>query len=101
MAYKVDRVDVWAGPIKDRPGTAAKVLGALAEAGANLEFVIARRDKKGTGVIFLAPLKGVKQAKAALAAMSSQEQLAETTIYGKQQWSDLLDALEMEGAGSG
>ena len=72
MAYKVDRVDVWAGPIKDRPGTAAKVLNGLADAGANLEFVIARRDKKGTGVIFLAPLKGAKQTKVAKALLLSK-----------------------------
>ena len=65
MAYKLDRVDVWAGSVKDKPGGAATVLAGLADAGANLEFVIARRDKKKTGVIFLAPLKGAKQTRTA------------------------------------
>jgi hypothetical protein len=65
MAYSIERIDVWAGSIKDRPGGVASVLEALAEAGANLEFVIARRDKRGTGVVFLAPLKGAAQVNAA------------------------------------
>jgi hypothetical protein len=65
MPYTIDRVDVWAGAIKDRPGGMLKVLESLANAGANLEFVIARRKKKGTGLIFVAPLKGRKQTKAA------------------------------------
>ena len=67
MALKVDKVDVWAGSIDDQPGGLAGVLSALSDAGANLEFVIARRspDKPGTGVVFLAPLKGAKQLAAA------------------------------------
>ncbi len=67
MKLEVSRVDVWAATIKDRPGGLAKVLGPLAEAGANLEFVIARRDpkKRGTGVVFLTPVKGAGQIKAA------------------------------------
>jgi hypothetical protein len=45
----------------------AKKLEALATAGAKLEFVIARRapDKPGTGVVFLTPLKGPAQIRAA------------------------------------
>ena len=65
MAYTIDRVDVWAGSIRDRPGGVAAVLDTLAQAGANLEFVIGRRDKKNTGVVFLAPLKGAAQLRAA------------------------------------
>jgi hypothetical protein len=65
MPYTIDRVDVWAGTIKDRPGGVATVLDALAQAGANLEFVIARRDSPGTGVVFVAPLKGAAQLRAA------------------------------------
>jgi hypothetical protein len=70
MSYAIDKVDVWAGPIPDRPGGLAKVLDGLREAGANLEFVIARRapDKPGTGVVFLAPLKGAAQVRAAQVA---------------------------------
>jgi hypothetical protein len=58
---------VWAASIDDRPGGLAEKLVALAEAGAQLEFVIARRapDKPGTGVVFLTPLKGAAQTRAA------------------------------------
>lgn len=67
MALKVSRVDVWAAGVKDKPGRMAEKLAALADAGANLQFVVARRapDKPGTGVVFVTPLKGAKQLKAA------------------------------------
>jgi hypothetical protein len=67
MAVEISKVDVWAVEIPDRVGGLAEKLEALAEAGASLEFVIARRkpEKPGTGVVFLAPLQGAKQAKAA------------------------------------
>ncbi len=54
------RVDVWAASIKDEPGGLAKVLAGLREVGADLEFIIARRSPEapGTGVVFLAPLRG-------------------------------------------
>ena len=53
-----------------RPGGLADKLAALAAAGANLEFVIARRapEQRGSGVVFITPLKGAKQVKAAQAA---------------------------------
>lgn len=67
MALNVTKVDVWVGSIKDRPGALAEKLGTLADAGAQLEFVIARRapEKPGTGVVFVTPLKGAAQLKAA------------------------------------
>ena len=67
MALKVSRVDVWAAGLKDKPGRMADKLAALADAGANLQFVVARRapDKPGTGVVFVTPLKGAKQLRAA------------------------------------
>jgi hypothetical protein len=70
MALKVSRVDTWAAAIVDQPGGLEGKLDALAKAGANLEFVIARRapEKPGTGVVFVTPIKGAKQAKAAKAA---------------------------------
>jgi hypothetical protein len=70
MKLKVSRVDVWAAAIKDRPGGLAVKLEALARAGANLEFVVARRspDRPGAGVVFVAPIKGARQTKAAAAA---------------------------------
>ena len=65
MAFTVSRVDVWAATIEDRPGGLDAKLAALAAAGADLEFVIARRDKPGSGVVFVTPLKGAAQCRAA------------------------------------
>ncbi len=39
----VEYVDVWAATIEDRPGHLAHLLAELREAGADLQFIIARR----------------------------------------------------------
>ena len=67
---KAQRVDTWAAAIKDKPGALAAKFRALSAAGVNLEFVIARRspEKRGTGVVFVTPIKGPKQSRAAGAA---------------------------------
>ena len=67
MKLEINRVDVWAAGIKDQPGAVAEKLEVLSQAGANLEFVIARRDhaRSKTGVVFVTPIKGAKQLKAA------------------------------------
>lgn len=67
MRMDISRVDVWAASIEDRPGGLAEKLDALAQAGADFEFIIARRapEKPGTGVVFVTPIKGPKQIKAA------------------------------------
>ncbi len=67
MKLAVSKVNVWAASIKDRPGGLAGKLAALADAGANLEFVIARREasKPGSGVVFVTPVKGARQIRAA------------------------------------
>ena len=65
MAYTIAKVDVWVGSMVDRPGAVAKKLVPLTEAGAKLEFLLARRDKAKKGLIFVAPLKGAKQSAAA------------------------------------
>jgi hypothetical protein len=69
MNLTVTKVDVWAAHIEDKPGSLAKLLGALAGAGASLECVIARRDpsKTGKGVAFLTPVQGANVRKAAKA----------------------------------
>ena len=70
MKLDVSRTDTWASTIDDRAGGLADKLAALAAAGANLEFMIARRapERRGSGVVFVTPLKGAKQIKAAEAA---------------------------------
>lgn len=67
MAMAISRQTVWAATLKDQPGSLAGKLAALAEAGADLGFVIARRtaQKKGRGVVFVTPVTGARQAAAA------------------------------------
>jgi hypothetical protein len=69
MALKITKTQVWAGTIDDRPGGLAAVLAPLAEAGANLDCVIARRQAPGSGagVVFVTPIKGKKVQNAAAA----------------------------------
>jgi hypothetical protein len=63
MELLVKRVDVWAASIADEPGALAARLAHLADAGADLDFVVARRspDQPGTGVMFVTPLTGDEQ----------------------------------------
>jgi len=67
MDLLVERVDVWAATIQDRPGGLSEVLATLRDAGANLQFVIARRapETPGTGVVFVTPLQGDHEIRAA------------------------------------
>lgn len=70
MALTVERVDTWAASLEDQPGNLAAKLDALAKAGVNLEFVVARRapEKPGTGVVFVTPIQGAAACRAARAA---------------------------------
>jgi len=67
MDLTVERVDIWAASITDEPGGLAQVLAGLRDAGADLDFVLARRapDKPGTGVVFVTPLRNDAEIKAA------------------------------------
>ncbi|KVC23240.1 amino acid-binding protein [Burkholderia diffusa] len=70
MELSVERVDVWAAAIEDKPGGLAHALNALRDAGADLQFVVARRtpEAPGKGVVFVAPLQGDKEIRAATQA---------------------------------
>lgn len=67
MDLDVERVDVWAATIQDEKGALASLLKGLQKAGADLQFVIARRspDRPGKGVVFVAPLLGEQETIAA------------------------------------
>jgi len=83
MAMHVSRVQVWAAAIEDRPGGTSEKLRALAEAGANLEFAIARRTpEKGGGVLFVAPVEGDAVGAAQAAGFSVAEGLHNLRVEG-------------------
>ena len=67
MKLDISRVDVWVAGIEDRPGGLTEKLRGLAQAGANLGFLLARRapEQPGKAVVFAASIKGVKQTRAA------------------------------------
>ncbi len=70
MAYTVSKFDVWTREIDDKVGGLAATLEPLANAAADLAFVVARRQphKAGKGVVFLGGVSGAKATKAAAAA---------------------------------
>jgi hypothetical protein len=84
MSLTITKVDVWAAEIDDTPGGLAKLLGALAGAGADLECVIARRDpaKTGKGVAFLTPVKGNAKKAAKAEGLAPAEKLATLKVEG-------------------
>jgi hypothetical protein len=67
MRFKMDRVHVWSGEVADQVGATASKLAFLAQAGANLEYVFTKRlpDKPGRGVLYVAPVTGPLQVRAA------------------------------------
>jgi hypothetical protein len=70
MSFKLDRIHVWSGEVADQAGGVAAKLLMLAQAGTNLEYVYTRRqpDKPGTGVLYVAPITGPLQVRAAKSA---------------------------------
>jgi hypothetical protein len=70
MGFKLDRVHVWSGEVQDEAGGVSTKLSLLAQSGANLEYIVTRRqlDKPGTGMLYVAPLTGPMQVRAAKAA---------------------------------
>jgi hypothetical protein len=63
MDLLVEHVDVWAAGMDDKPGELAAMLRGLRGAGADLQFVIARRaaETPGRGVVFVTPLQGDRE----------------------------------------
>jgi hypothetical protein len=70
MSFKFDRVHLWTCEVADEAGGVAGKLAFLAQAGANLEYVYTKRlqNKSGAGVLFVAPVTGATQVRAARAA---------------------------------
>jgi hypothetical protein len=86
MALKVQRVDTWAASLEDKPGSLASKLDALAKAGVNLQFVIARRapERPGTGVVFVTPIDGAAVRAAQAAGFQKTDSLHTVQV----QWPD-------------
>jgi len=63
----VSKMDVWAVSVDDRPGALKEKLEGLAVAGADLDFIVLRRDHKepGKSLVFVTPLTSDRQTCAA------------------------------------
>ncbi|WP_321797305.1 ACT domain-containing protein [Burkholderia sp. BCC1988] len=88
MELLVERVDVWAATIEDKPGGLAHVLNALRDAGVDLQFIVARRTQEapGKGVVFVAPLQGDRETRAATqAGFSPSSSLHSIRVMGLDQ----------------
>lgn len=70
MSFKFDRVHLWSAEVADEVGGVAGKLALLAQAGANLEYVFTKRlsDRPGTGLLYVAPVSGALQVRAAKTA---------------------------------
>jgi hypothetical protein len=67
MSFKMQRVHVFHAEVEDKAGGIASKLKILAEAGAHLEYVYSQRSatKNGIGDLYVAPLTGSQELKAA------------------------------------
>jgi len=88
MDLIVEKQDVWVASLEDKPGALAGKLIALADAGADLDFVIARRspERPGMGVMFVTPLRGDTELKAASGiGFSATNRLHSVRVEGENQ----------------
>jgi hypothetical protein len=74
MGFKLDRAHVWSGEVADQAGGVAAKLLLLAQAGCNLEYIYTRRlpEKPGAGILYIAPVTGPMQVRAARSAGLSE-----------------------------
>src|ERR1051326_3251194 len=67
MGFRLERVHIWSGEIQDKAGGMASKLAPLAEAGADLEYIVTRRqsERPGSAMLYVAPVTGPAQVRAA------------------------------------
>ena len=67
MELIAERLEVWVARIEYQPGSLANILTGLREAGADLNFILARRepDQPGQSVVYITPLTGDAELQAA------------------------------------
>ena len=70
MQFTIEEQEIWVASLRDAPGGLAEKLLALKDAGADLDFIIARRspDQPGAGVVFVTPLSTDSEVAAAAEA---------------------------------
>ena len=70
MSFKWDRVHLWSCEVADQAGSVAEKLAFLAQADTNLEYIFTQRlvNKPGIGILYVAPVTGPLQTRAARAA---------------------------------
>jgi hypothetical protein len=88
MGFKLERIHIWSGEIVDKAGGMASKLAPLAEAGANLEYIATRRlaDRPGSGILFVAPVTGPAQVRAArLAGLAETHETVVLRVEGDNQ----------------
>lgn len=63
----IERVNVWSASVADKTGGLSWLLKGMDEAGADFNFIIARRtpENPGSGVVFVTPIRGDREVKAA------------------------------------
>lgn len=68
MDIIADYSEVWAATITDEPGSLSQLLMGLRDAGADIDFILARRshEKPGVGVVFVTPIRGDREISAAV-----------------------------------
>lgn len=85
MGFKLERLHIWSGEIADQAGGMAVKLAPLAQAGANLEYISTRRlaERPGSGVLYVAPVTGPAQVRAArLAGLAEAHDTVVTRVEG-------------------
>jgi hypothetical protein len=85
MGFKLERIHIWAGEVADKAGGMASKLAPLAQAGANLEYIATRRqpDRPGTGLLYVAPVTGPAQVRAArLAGLAETHETVVLRVEG-------------------
>jgi predicted amino acid-binding ACT domain protein len=84
MAVNISTVEVWAGDIRDQAGSLAGVLERVADSGASVDCVIARRhpDRAGEGDVFISTSKSRKQNGAESAGLAHADNLATIRVEG-------------------
>jgi hypothetical protein len=85
MPYELSNIHVCVSEMENQPGGLAGVLEDLSVNGINLEFVVGRRqpDRPGKGLVFVAPVTGAAQIRAAKkAGFAKAESMHSIRIIG-------------------